>query len=119
MKIIVDVEGQSLSATLYEDRSAAADFAALLPLQLTLSDYGSVEKISNLPEALSTQGEPNGCAAKAGDITYYAPWGNLAIFLKDFRHAAGLVQMGCFDGDISALRRSGPIEVTLRRADND
>jgi hypothetical protein len=29
-----------------------------------------------------------------GDITYYAPWGNLAIFYRDFGYSPGLVRLG-------------------------
>jgi hypothetical protein len=34
------------------------DFAALLPLTLTLKDYAATEKISDLPKRLSTDGAP-------------------------------------------------------------
>lgn len=106
---------QILPATL-DDSPAGRDFAALLPLSLSLEDYASTEKVAQLPRALSTQGAPSSYAAKAGDITYYAPWGNLAIFYKDFRSASGLVRLGQFDGDIQALRQSGELQVRIVRA---
>lgn len=46
----------------------------LLPLTLTLEDYASTEKISDLPKRLSTQGAPAGIDPSVGDVTYYAPW---------------------------------------------
>jgi hypothetical protein len=49
-----------------------------------LKNYASTEKISYLARKLSTEGAPAGCDPDVGDITYYAPWGNLAIFYKDF-----------------------------------
>lgn len=45
MKIRVELEGRSLSATL-EDTEAARDFLSLLPLTLTLTDYNSTEKVA-------------------------------------------------------------------------
>jgi hypothetical protein len=106
----------TLTATL-DDTAPARDFAALLPLSLTLDDYAATEKISDLPRRLDTTGTPDGYKASAGDITYYAPWGNLAIFLKDFRHASGLVRLGQFDLGIDCLKTSGPIRVTVQRVE--
>lgn len=117
MKIAIDISGQTITGTLKEDSAAARDFAALLPLKLTLTDYAATEKVSDLPKKLSTKGEPSGTAAKAGDITYYAPWGNLAIFHKDFGRASGLVKLGALDEGVDLMRQSGAIEVTIRAAE--
>jgi hypothetical protein len=80
-----------------DDTAAARDFAALLPLTLTVRDFHGTEKISDLPRPLSTEGAPAGTAAAAGDISYYAPWGNLALFYRDFEYSAGLVRLGRLD----------------------
>jgi hypothetical protein len=84
------------------DTAAGRDFASLLPLTLTLSDFHSTEKIADLPRTLETSGAPTGVAAAAGDITYYAPWGNLALFYRDFPYSDGLVRLGRFDDDTAA-----------------
>ena len=81
MKIRIDVEGTAITATL-DDTEVARDFASVLPLSLTLEDYASTEKISDLPRKLSTRGAPAGTDASVGDISYYAPWGNLAVFYR-------------------------------------
>jgi len=78
MKIRLIVDGQSATATLY-DNATARDFATLLPLSLTMEDYATIERVSSLPRKLSTQGAPDGMAPVAGELTHYAPWGNLAI----------------------------------------
>jgi hypothetical protein len=31
---------------------------------------------------LSTDGAPAGARPEAGDLTYYSPWGNLAVFIE-------------------------------------
>ncbi len=77
-----------------EDSEAARDFASLLPLSLTLEDYAATEKLSDLQKPLSTSGAPAGITAKVGDLAYYAPWGNFAIFHKNFHYSSDLVRLG-------------------------
>ncbi|WP_275166559.1 cyclophilin-like fold protein [Citrobacter koseri] len=55
------------------------------------------EKISDLPDRLSTTDSPEGTAAKKGDITIYAPWGNLAIFYRTHGYASGLITLKQLD----------------------
>lgn len=116
VNIRITVNNRELSATLV-DNAAAREFYALLPLTLTLTDYASTEKVSDLPKRLSKQGAPEGYAAVVGDITYYAPWGNLAIFYRDFEYARGLIKLGHITGDIAILKQPGPLEATLAPSD--
>ena len=109
MKIRLTIAGKSTTATLL-DNATARDFVALLPLTLKLDDYASTEKIAYLPRKLSTLGAQ---APDAGHITYYAPWGNLAIFYRDFGYSAGLIRLGRFDAGIEALEVRGPLNVTI------
>jgi hypothetical protein len=112
MKIRLTIEGVSLTGTL-DDTEAARDFAALLPLVLTLEDYAGTEKISELPRRLSKAGAPPAIDPEAGDITYYAPWGNLALFYRDFGYSEGLVKLGMMDGGVEALARPGSLRATI------
>ncbi|CAJ0715050.1 hypothetical protein LMG6871_01313 [Ralstonia edaphis] len=118
MNIRLTINGQTLSAAL-EDNAAARDFFGLLPLVLDLEDYAATEKIAQLPQKLSTAGAPAGMTPAAGDITYYAPWGNLAIFYKGFDHSAGLVRLGHITGDIQLLRGRGPLKVRIEASRKD
>jgi hypothetical protein len=111
-KIQIQVEGTSITATL-DKNETARDFVSLLPLTLTLEDYAATEKISDLPRRLSTKGAPPGTTPVAGDVTFYAPWGNLAIFHKDFRYSDGLIRLGKIDTGLEVLRRSGPVKATI------
>ena len=115
MKIDIDVEGATITATL-DDSPAARDFASLLPLTLTLEDYNSTEKISTLPRRLSIEGAPAGFDPSPGDLTYYAPWGNLAIFYKDFGYSTGLVKLGAIVFGAEALNLPGSLKATIRLA---
>jgi hypothetical protein len=112
MKIRVTINGKSMTATLI-DSSTTRDLIAQLPLTLKLEDYASTEKIAYLPKKLSTQGAPAGINPDVGDITYYAPWGNLAIFYRDFGYSKGLVKLGQIDSGMEALSVPGPVKATI------
>jgi hypothetical protein len=112
MKISLKVGDRVLTATLIDSKTTQ-DFISLLPLTLTLKDYAGTEKISDLPKRLSTEGAPSGSDPSVGDITYYAPWGNLAIFYRDFGYASGLVILGKIDRGIEAFNVAGSLKVTL------
>lgn len=116
MKVRIQLEGRSLTATL-DDNAAAREFLALLPLSLTLTDYNSTEKVADLPKKLSTQNAPAGIDPEVGDLAYYAPWGNLAIFYRDFAYSSGLVKLGRLDSGAEALSGRGPLRVTITRAE--
>jgi hypothetical protein len=118
MKLRITLDGVALTATL-DDTQASRDFASLLPLTLSLRDYAATEKVSELPRKLSIQGAPAGVDPAVGDITYYAPWGNLALFYKDFGYSAGLVKLGRIDSGVDALRRPGPLTARIERLEKD
>lgn len=115
VRINIEMNGKTLTATL-EDSEAARDFASLLPLTLTLKDYAATEKVSDLPRPLSTAGAPEGVTPRTGDLAFYAPWGNLAIYYKDFSYSKGLVKLGHLDSGIEAMRQPGPFKATISRA---
>ncbi|WP_349606061.1 cyclophilin-like fold protein [Cupriavidus sp. DF5525] len=116
MKIRLQVDGQPVTATL-DDNASARDFAALLPLSLTLTDYARIERIAYLPRKLTPAGATAGMPVKAGDIAYYAPWGNLAIFVEsgDANYSGGLVRLGRVETGLPALQRPGPLKVRIER----
>jgi len=118
MKIRLRVGGKVLDATL-SDNATSRDFYSLLPLTLTLDDYASSEKIYYLPNKLSTQGAPAGWDPVVGDITYFAPWGNLAIYYKDFGYARGLIKLGRIDSSLEALQVPGSVPVTIEPLGNE
>jgi len=53
---------------------------------------------------------PAGVKPTVGDISYYAPWGNIAIFYKDFSYSEGLVKIGHIDNGEEAFQISGSID---------
>lgn len=110
--IVLKTDAREWVATL-DDNAAARAFVGLLPLELTLTDYNATEKISDLPEKLRTDGTPPGYTPEAGDIAYYAPWGNLALFYRGFGYSSGLVRLGRLRDGVDDLRRKGPLRVRI------
>ena len=116
MKIKITTGKRTITATM-EDNAAARDFLSRLPLEVTLNDFNNTtEKIFYPEPALTLEGVKRGCAPLAGDITIYAPWGNVAIFCKSWLHSNDLIKIGHVDGDgISAMAVSGDIKVKFER----
>ena len=112
MKIRLTVDGRLITATLI-DSPTTRDFLSLLPLTLTLEDYANTEKIAYLPRKLSEKDAPAGVDPSVGDITYYAPWGNLALFYKDFGYAKGLIKLGSMDDGVEVFNAPGSVTVTI------
>jgi hypothetical protein len=50
-----------------------------------------------------------------GDIAYYAPCGNLAIFYKDFGYSSELIGLGRIDSGVETLTVPGSLTVTIER----
>ncbi|NMY87722.1 cyclophilin [Pseudomonas psychrotolerans] len=102
-----------------EDSAATRDFVAQLPLTLELEDYSATEKIAYLPHKLATHGAPSGIDPEVGDVTYYAPWGNLALFYRDFGYSAGLVRLGRITAGLEHLDYPGSKLVKIERIQTD
>jgi len=112
MKIRLTVNGRLMTATLV-DSPTTRDFLSLLPLTLTLEDYANTEKIAYLSKKLTAEGAPAGVDPSVGDITYYAPWGNLALFYRDFGYAKGLIKLGHIDDGAEVFAVPGSVTATF------
>ena len=97
------------------DNPSARDFLAQLPLDLTLTDYAATEKVATLPRPLTRDNAPAAVTPRAGEIGYYAPWGNIALYYKDGPHSPGLVILGRIDKPYADLATPGAVKVTIRR----
>lgn len=116
LKVNISVGNHTITATM-EDNAAGRDFLSRLPLEVTLEDYNNTtEKIFYPSPALATEGVTRGCAPTPGDITIYAPWGNVAIFCKNWSHSDDLIKIGRIDGDgIEVLNVGGNIHVKIEK----
>ncbi|WP_428483073.1 cyclophilin-like fold protein [Sinorhizobium meliloti] len=113
MKMRLTFGDHTMTATLY-DNASARDFASLLPLDLEIKDFGSNEKIANLPRKLTVEGNEPFSNERPYDLCYYMPWGNLAMFYADYKHT-GLVRLGRFDDRFEALHAPGEFPLRIER----
>ena len=114
-RIKLTVNGNEVFVKL-DDNQASRDFLEMLPLTLTFEDFNNTEKIATLPSELSTEGLPSGYTPKVGDFSYYAPWGNLSVFYKDFRYSNSLYKLGTIESGTEILGNiNGDFEVTIER----
>ena len=114
MRIRLTFNNQSMIATLY-DNPSARDLMSLLPLDLTIDNYANNEKIAYLPRKLTEEGSgPFGNEAP-GDLCYYAPWGNLALFYAGYRWSEGVIRLGRFEGSFELLLTRGKFPLRIER----
>ena len=68
-------------------------FYSQLPIKVSLQNYSTNEKIFSLEKRLPLE---NGIerGGKSGEIAYFSPWGNVAIYYGDFSQYRGLFVMG-------------------------
>ncbi|SDR01993.1 cyclophilin-like fold protein [Flagellimonas zhangzhouensis] len=113
MKLKISFGDTELTATLY-DNPTSRDLISMLPITTELEDYASNEKIFYPERKLTKDGAPGGYDPSKGDITYYAPWGDVAIFYKDFSYSSGLISLGRIENNgIEQLRLVGSQPVTF------
>lgn len=116
-RIKLTFEGNEIYA-LINNSKAGNDFLSLIPLSVKAEDFNSTEKIFYLSKKLNIENEPDDINPKAGDITYYAPWGNIAIFYKNFRYSNNLIYLGKFENtsDIEKLSNiKGYFDIRIER----
>ncbi len=118
MKIECAFGDHAFTATLY-DNPPARDLASMLPLELTIEDYASNEKITHLPRKLAGEGGSLFTNEAPGDLCYYAPWGNLAFFYAEYRFSRGLHRLGRLDDGFAPLLTRGKFPFRITRAHND
>jgi hypothetical protein len=114
---VIEIGNRTYPFALNESESARS-LAEQFPLAVTFEDYGSTERIAYLKKRLSTKGAPASHKPERGDVAYYAPWGNLAIFRKPFDDSPGLILLGRIpDESLKAVVESGSQKAVLRRAE--
>jgi len=92
MYISVRTKGNITLFKLNNSQAAKALYDQL-PLNVKAEPYSDNEMIFYPPEKLVTDHTPM-ANAKAGTLAYYAPWGDVVMFYKDFGSASGLYELG-------------------------
>lgn len=108
MNIRVKANGKTIVYLLNGSR-ASKELYAQLPLETKVEDYGGNEKIFYPPKKLNTEDTPL-ADSEGGSLAYYAPWGDVVMFYKDFGKASGLYELGhAVSGTESIRSLSGTI----------
>lgn len=112
----ITIDNQPVIIALF-DNPASRQLLNQLPLSLKLSNFAGAEKIAYLPQKLRLQETPAASTIQS-DFTYYAPWGNLAMFYKGYGQANGVYALGMIKtGKERLAKLDQNITVTLERMD--
>lgn len=105
---------QEFSYTLF-DSATTRDLMSLLPLELTIEDFSSNEKLAHLPRRLDEGGLADFDDETPGDLCYFRGWGNLAFFFDDYAYRGDLIRLGRIEGSLAPLRIKGthPLRLEL------
>ncbi len=100
---------------LLQDNATARDLISLLPLDLTIEDFSTNEKLAHLPRRLDeTRRQPITDEAP-GDLCYFRGWGNLAFFHTGYTYRDDLILLGKIEGGVAPLLVKGthPLRLDL------
>lgn len=115
MRINVTFGGMTMTAMLY-DNPSARDLYAMLPVDGTIQDYSTNEKIVYLPRRLTQDGSGRFGNERPGDLAYYAPWGNLVFYYAGYRYSNGLIRLGRMEEGFEPLMTRGAFPVRIEPA---
>ena len=95
------------------DNATSRDLASLLPLDLTISDLSTNEKIAHLPRRLDEGGHVPIDDETPGDLCYFLGWGNLAFFHDSYVYRDDLIRLGHIEGGVEPLLVRGKFPLRL------
>jgi hypothetical protein len=115
-KILITTRDRTITAQL-ADNPTARDLVDQLPLTLRFRDFNRVEKIAELPRALTMDGVPAGADPEIKDIGYYAPSRDLVLYYGDVGFFNGIVRLGRLDAEDMSVIEPQPdgFELTIER----
>lgn len=119
MKIQLTIGSSQAAAALHESQ-IAAEFASLLPVTVEMRDHLAREKAGQLPRALSADA-PHQYDYAVGDVSYWPPSHDLAIFYADDGQAIpspGLTPLGRIESGLDVIASAGRLfRLTIERAE--
>jgi hypothetical protein len=83
MKVEIVSQGKTATFQLY-DTTAAREFYEQLPLELDLTNFRDAQWMFYPPEKLNVKPSEAYHDGKKGELSYYAPWGDVFMLYKDF-----------------------------------
>lgn len=98
---------------LLQDNATSRDLVSLLPLDLTIEDFSSNEKLAQLPRRLDETGRVPITDEAPGDLCYFLGWGNLAFFHAGYTYRDDLILLGRIEGGVAPLLVKGTYPLRL------
>jgi hypothetical protein len=95
------------------DNATSRDLVSLLPLDLTIEDFSTNEKLAHLPRRLDEGGNVPFDDEAPGDLCYFLGWGNLAFFHSTYTYRGDLIRLGHIEGGIEPLLVRGEFPLRL------
>jgi hypothetical protein len=95
------------------DNPTVRDLVSLVPLDLTISDFSTNEKIADLPRRLDEGGHVPFDDEAPGDLCYFLGWGNLAFFHDSYVYRGDLIRLGHIEGGVEPLLVRGEFPLQL------
>jgi hypothetical protein len=102
--------GNDLATATLDSAPAAREFAAMLPLSLTLHDPMGQAKSGRLPYRIAASGASRVIDPTVAGIYYWSPTGDIAIFYDDLGQSVpppGLVRLGSVDRGLGKIASAG------------
>jgi hypothetical protein len=102
--------GDRAATARLDDRAPARDFAAMLPVTIAMRDLLDREKPGRLPRQLDIAGASREYRYEVGEIAYWAPGNDIAIFYADDGQSIpqpGLVRLGTVDAGLDVIATAG------------
>lgn len=93
MQVKITSSGHSASFRLY-DTAAAKEFYDQLPLSLDLKNFKDAQWMFYPPEKLNVTDREAYHNGKKGELSYYAPWGDVFMLYKDFHAGDKMHRLG-------------------------
>jgi hypothetical protein len=115
--------GNAVATATLEDSITARDFAAMLPVTVPMQDLFGREKPGRLPHALDLDGATREFDYEVGELAYWSPSRDLAIFYADDGQkipSPGLVRLGMITSGLDVIASAGDdFELTIRPAEGN
>jgi hypothetical protein len=108
--VVLRVGGGGVMTATLDDTPTARQFAAMLPLRLDLHDPMGQAKSGRLARAIDVSGADRVVDPRVGEIYYWPPSGDIAIFYADLDQsvpAPGLVRLGVVGSGLDAIASAG------------
>ena len=102
---------------LLQDNPTTRDLVSILPLDLTIEDFSTNEKIAHLPRRLNEGGLADYDDEAPGDLCYFRGWGNLAFFHGSYTYRGDLIRLGRIEGKIDPLLVKGTFPLRIEPVD--